>query len=303
MSQAFLLSTFLFYQTLQNSTLLSIPQDTTVSNNVEALNENYLYNPARFNITKDDDALAPVINAKAALIMDVNTQAILYQKNGYERLPIASITKLFTMMTLLDQKIPLDKVITIDQYAADMPASKLYLKRGDKLTLHSLLQGSLIASANDATMAIVQGALGGSENAIELVNRKVHALGLINTHIAHPLGFDDAQNYSTAFEVAKAAHTIYSKYPTILDIVKLGSLTITSNLGNSYKVNPTNQLLNSYIKMQGLKTGTTPEAGESFVSLGTYRGHQLITVVLNSPDRFQETKVLYEWVTKHYHWQ
>ncbi len=303
MSQAFLLSTFLFYQTLQNSTLLSIPQASVVSNNVETLNENYLYNPLRFGITKDADALAPVIQARAALVMDVNTKAILYQKNAYERLPIASITKLFTLMTLLDQKLPLDTVITIDQYAADMPASKLYLKRGDRLTLHSLLQASLIASANDATMAIVQGALNGPENAIELVNKKVHELGLINTHIAHPLGFDDQENYSTAFEVAKAAYTIYNQYPTILDIVKQGPLTITSKLGNTYSVRPTNLLLNSYINMQGLKTGTTPDAGESFVSLGTYHGHQLITVVLNSPDRFQETKVLYEWVNKHYHWQ
>ncbi len=77
MSQAFLLSTFLFYQTLQNSTLLSIPQASVVSNNVETLNENYLYNPLRFGITKDADALAPVIQAKAALVMDVNTKAIL----------------------------------------------------------------------------------------------------------------------------------------------------------------------------------------------------------------------------------
>lgn len=303
MSQAFLLSTFLFYQTLQNSPLLSIPQEMSGGNTIEELNENYLYNPQRFNINKDSDALAPVIEAKAALIMDVKTRSILYQKNAYVRLPIASITKLFTIMAILDQKLPLDKVITIDQYAADMPAAKIYLRKGDKLTLHSLLEASLIASGNDATMALVQGILSGPEHAIEVVNQKVHALGLINTHIAHPLGFDDKENYSTAFEVAKAAYTIVKEYPTILDIVKQGAITITSQLGNSYSIKPTNLLLNSYINIQGLKTGTTPDAGESFVSLGTYHGHQLITVVLNSPDRFQETKVLYEWATKHYHWQ
>ncbi|MBP7057685.1 D-alanyl-D-alanine carboxypeptidase [Candidatus Gracilibacteria bacterium] len=301
MSQAFLLSAVVFYQTLQNSLLLSIPQDGSYNSEI-ALNENYLYNPQRFQITKDTDALAPVIAAKAAIIMDAKTQSILYQKNAHLRLPIASITKLFTLTTVLDQNPELSKVITIDQFAADMPASKIYLKRGDKVTLYSLLQASLIASGNDATMAIVQGIFGSPATAIEKINTKVQAMGLINTRISNPVGFDDKENYSTAFEVAKLASLVQKNYPTITDITDSGPITITSELGSRYSIRPTNQLLSSFIDMRGLKTGTTNDAGESFVSLGTYQGRELITVLLNSPDRFQETKLLYTWATKHYHW-
>jgi len=303
MSQSFLLSAFLFYQATQNSVLLNLPPlDLPAGVQTQVLAENKSFDPNLFGIKKDANALAPVIAAKGAIVMDVNTQAILYQKNAFMHMPIASITKLFTAMAVLDQEPDLSRVITVDKFAADMPASKIYLKPGDKLTLHSLLQASLIPSANDATQALVDGVFGTTETGLAKINEKVKELGLINTHIATPIGFDNPDNYSTPFELTKAVYHLYQNYPTILDLVKEKSLTITSKLGNTYQLRSTNQLLGSYIDIEGLKTGTTPEAGESFVSIGSYQGRKFITVVLNSPDRFQETKVLYEWVTRHYHW-
>ncbi len=303
MSQSFLLSAFLFYQATQNSVLLNLPPlDLPAGVQTQVLAENKSFDPNLFGIKKDTNALAPVIAAKGAIVMDVNTQAILYQKNAFMHMPIASITKLFTAMAVLDQEPDLSRVITVDKFAADMPASKIYLKPGDKLTLHSLLQASLIPSANDATQALVDGVFGTTETGLAKINEKVQELGLINTHIATPIGFDNPDNYSTPFELTKAVYHLYQNYPTILDLVKEKNLTITSKLGNTYQLRSTNQLLGSYIDIEGLKTGTTPEAGESFVSIGSYQGRKFITVVLNSPDRFQETKVLYEWVTRHYHW-
>ena len=304
MSQSLLFSIWAFYQASQGSVLLNLPPtDFSPPQQMKILAENKSFDPALFGIYKDADALAPVIAARGAIVMDMNTQAILYQKNAYMRMPIASITKLFTAMTVLDAQPDLSHIITIDQYAADMPASKIYLRRGDKLSLHQLLQASLIASANDAAQALVQGVFGNTEKGLEKINMKVKELGLINTHIATPIGFDDPENYSTPFELTKTVHYLVKKYPTILDIVKEKKLTLTSALGNTYEVKSTNHLLDSYIAIKGLKTGTTAEAGESFVSVGSYKGRDFITVVLNSPDRFQETKVLYEWVTQHYHWQ
>jgi len=300
-SQAFLLSAVFFYQALQNSALLSLPPPELPSSEQSAvLVENHQYDPKLFGITRDRDAIEPIIDAKAALLMDAKTQAVLYQKNAYVRLPIASITKIFLIMALLDGKPDLGKVITVDQYSADMPASKLYLRPGDKLTLHKLLQASLIASANDATMTLVQGAFGGVDKALEKVNKKVTDMGFINTHITSPLGFDVKDNYSTAFELAKAAHEVVKSYPTILDNTAQKRMVVTSEFGHEYEVKSTNLLLGSYLDLRGLKTGTTSAAGESFVSIGTYKERELITVVLNSPDRFQETKVLYEWAMKHY---
>ncbi len=301
MSQSFLISALFFYQALQHSVLLSLPPAELSPNEQSAiLVENQQFAPELFGITRDNEAIEPIINAKAALVMDAKTQAVLYQKDAYIRLPIASITKIFLIMALLDSKPDLSKVITVDQYSADMIASKLYLRPGDKLTLHSLLQASLIASANDATMTLVQGFFGGTDKAVDKINEKVKAMGLINTHITNPLGFDNKDNYSTAFELAKAAYKVSKAYPTILDATKQKRLFITSQFGHDYEVKSTNLLLGSYLDLQGLKTGTTPAAGESFVSIGTYKGRELITVVLNSPDRFQETKVLYEWAMKHY---
>ncbi|MBI4835654.1 MAG: D-alanyl-D-alanine carboxypeptidase [Candidatus Abawacabacteria bacterium] len=304
MSQSLFLSALLFYQASQGSVLLNLPPvSLPPQQQSQILAENKSFDPALFGIHKDEEALAPVIAARGAIVMDVKTQAILYQKNAYLRMPIASITKLFTVMTALDEGKDLSRLITIDQFAADMPASKLYLKPGDKLSLHQLVQASLIASANDATQALVEGIFGNTESALEKINAKVRSLGLINTHIATAVGFDDPDNYSTPFELAKAVHIMIKGYPTIVDIVKEKKVTITSALGTNYQVKSTNLLLGSYIDIKGLKTGTTLQAGESFVSLGAYKGREFITVVLNSPDRFQETKVLYEWVTKHYHWQ
>lgn len=304
MTQSLLLSAFLFYQATQNSVLLNLPPlNLPAQTQTKILAENKSFDPNLFGIQKDIDAIAPVIAAKGAIVMDVNTQAILYQKNAFMHMPIASITKLFTAMTVLDNEDDLSRVITIDKFAADMPASKIYLKPGDQVTLHALLQASLIPSANDATQALVNGVFGSTEEGLIKINEKVKALGLINTHIATPIGFDNPENYSTPFELTKTVYYLYKNYPTILDIVKEKSLTITSELGNVYQLHSTNQLLDSYIDIEGLKTGTTASAGESFVSIGSYKGRKFITVVLNSPDRFQETKVLYEWVTRHYHWQ
>lgn len=304
MTQAFIFSALLFAQAAQGSILLNLPPaDFSPQNQIAILAENKSFDPQLFGITKDEEAIAPVIAAKGAIVMDVQTQAILYQKNAYLRMPIASITKLFTAMTVLDSEKDLSRVIKVNQFAADMPASKIYLRAGDQLTLHQLLQASLVPSANDATQAIVEGIFGGTEPALDKINEKVKSLGLINTHIATPVGFDAADNYSTPFELTKAVHFLMKHYPTILDIAKQKTVSITSKLGVPYSAKSTNQLLGSYLDIEGLKTGTTAQAGESFVSIGSYKGRQFITVVLNSPDRFQETKVLYEWVTKHYHWQ
>ncbi len=301
MSQSFLISALFFYQALQHSVLLSLPPaDLPPSEQSAVLVENHQFDPKLFDITRDNEAIEPIIGAKAALVMDAKTQAVLYQKNAYVRLPIASITKIFLIMALLDTKPDLSKVITVDQYSADMPASKLYLRPGDKLTLHKLIQASLIASANDATMTLVQGFFGGVDNALEKVNEKVKDLGFINTNITSPLGFDIRDNYSTAFELAKAAQKVIKSYPMILENTKQKRMVITSEFGHEYEVKSTNLLLGSYLDLRGLKTGTTEAAGESFVSIGSYKGRELITVVLNSPDRFQETKVLYEWAMKHY---
>lgn len=304
MSQSFIFSALLFAQAAQGSILLNLPPaDFSPQNQIAILAENKSFDPKLFGISKDDDALAPVIAARGAIVMDVKTEAILYQKNAYMRMPIASITKLFTAMTALDNENNLSRIIRVSQFAADMPASKIYLRPGDKLTLHQLLQASLVPSANDATQALVEGVFGSTEAALAKINEKVKALGLINTHIATPVGFDVIDNYSTPFELTKAVHYLLKNYPTILDIVKEKKIHVTSQLGTVYTAKSTNHLLETYLDIKGLKTGTTIQAGESFVSIGSYKGRQFITVVLNSPDRFQETKVLYEWVTKHYHWQ
>jgi D-alanyl-D-alanine carboxypeptidase (penicillin-binding protein 5/6) len=251
---------------------------------------------------KQEYAVAPIIEAKSAIIVDFDSGTILFEKNGDEKLQIASITKLMTVILALEEG-NLDDIITVSGEAAATEGSKIWLLQGEQISLNSLLQGALIHSGNDAAIAIAQYIGGDVQNFVKMMNEKADKLGLYSTNYENPVGFDAIQNYSTVKDLSLLARYAYRK-EFVQNTVNIKSKTIASIDGKTtHDLKTTNELLGTPWNVLGLKTGSTEAAGLCFIAImENDKGNKIITVVLDSPDRFLETKKLASWAFRSYIW-
>lgn len=255
----------------------------------------------RFPI-KNPYYISPLIDAHSSISIDLETGAVLFEKNIHERMPIASITKLMTVYIILEEN-DLTETVTISKKSAETGGSQMYLIEGEQIALENLVYGAIIHSANDAAVALAEHNSGSVEQFVEKMNTKAAELGLINTSFANPTGLDHPNNYSSSYDVSKLAKEVY-KHSFIQHAAELKSLEVKS-LKGKYKHNlqSTNDLLDSYLHIKGLKTGKTDAAGLCLVSVAeNIDGHEIISVVLRSPDRFRESKVLIDWIFRAYNW-
>ncbi len=249
-----------------------------------------------------DDALNPDIGAKAALIMDYDTGLVLYDKNMHEEMPMASLTKIMTAILILEDH-DLSEVVTVGSGFPDLEGVRIWLRQGEKLTVHDLLQALLIRSAGDAAMALAEHHSGTVEEFVNAMNERTKELNLIHTQFKNPVGLDDEGHYSSAYDLA-----ILSKYAlhfsTFRSIVGMSEASISSVDDKfHHHFDSTNYLLNSYLDILGVKTGTTAGAGKSLINLARDdRGNEIIAVLLNSPARFQENKSMIDWAFRSYMW-
>lgn len=251
-----------------------------------------------------NDFSLPDIHAKSALVMDQLSGTVLYKKNIHTRLPMASLTKIMTAIIILEEN-DIQDTVTINFHSRDIEGAKMHLLKYETISVQNLLYGLLIASANDAANALAQYNAQTHDAFVEKMNRKAHDLGLYDTHFTNPVGFDDEQNlhYSTAHDLAFL--TLYAlKKPFFRDTVKITHRTVSSQNGKiSHTLKNTNKLLQSYLPFEGVKTGTTDAAGQCLITLHPISKHtRILTVMLNSEDRFQETKLLIENILKNYNW-
>ncbi|HSH31766.1 MAG TPA: serine hydrolase [Candidatus Saccharimonadales bacterium] len=238
--------------------------------------------------------------ARAAYAVDLNTAAPLYQQNSRQALPIASITKIVTAMVIIKSH-DLEEVVTVPALPSYRPEdAQLGLTPGQRFKLRDLLAASLIPSANDAadTLAIFDAGSGSAFAA--KMNRLVGEWGITEMSFTNPSGLPDG-NVASAENLAKISKIALAN-PSFSTLVATNAVTISDLGGKSYPLVSTNQLL-ADARIIGLKTGYTPTAGQSFVSLATIKGHRVITVVLNSPDRFGETTQLINWIERSYSWR
>jgi len=252
---------------------------------------------------KNVDLIAPIINSKASIAIDNTSGVSLFGDNAHERLPIASITKLMTILIILEDN-KLDDVATVSKTAISTSGTTMFLVEGEKITLRNLIYGSIINSANDAALTLAEFNAGNVEAFVKKMNDKALQLGLVNTHFSTPTGLDNKNNYSSASDIATLARYVYQKQ-FIRDAAQIKETSVAS-IDNAYihKLISTNELLgNPYYKIKGLKTGSTDEAGQCLVSVAENdQGKEIITVLLNSPARFTETKILVDWVFRAYTW-
>lgn len=243
--------------------------------------------------------LPPQITAVSAVVTDVKSGKVLYEKNSQERLLPASTTKLMTALVALE-KCSLDDIVTVT--TVENEPNVMGLETGDKLTVRALLNGLLIVSGNDAAFTLAYSCSSSTAKFIDEMNKKAVELGMKNTHFTNPAGYDNPAHFSTSSDLAKLGKIAVSN-PTIAQIVATKSTVVTDITGNkSYYLENTNQLLKEVEGVEGIKTGQTEGSKEVLLTETTRDNNTIITVVLGSEDRFSESKNLIEWAFKNHAW-
>ncbi|CEH35301.1 D-alanyl-D-alanine carboxypeptidase family protein [Romboutsia lituseburensis] len=248
----------------------------------------------------DKDKNAPMnISSKSAILMDVSSGQILYEKNAHDKLPPASVTKVMTMLLCMEAldagKIKLNDNVQISDTAASMGGSQIFLEPGETQDVNTLLKGIAVASANDACVAMAEHVAGSVESFVELMNKKAQELGMKDTHFSNTNGLPIADHYTSAHDIALMSrellkHESINKYLTTwMDKVVVGKKQVTVGLAN------TNKMIKHYQGATGVKTGFTQEA-KYCLSASAKRGEtHLVAATLGaetSPERFKDASNL-----------
>lgn len=238
------------------------------------------------------------LNAKSAILMEESTGNILYESNPDERLPIASVTKVMTMLLIMEAvdsgKISLDDMVTVSENAMSYGGSTMFLETGEQLTVNDMLKGIAVASANDGCVAMAEH-LAGSESAfVDMMNEKAKKLGMENTHFMNTNGLDEEDHYSSARDVAIMSRELM-KHETIFNYTSIWMDTLR---GGKFQLANTNKLIRFYDGANGLKTGSTSKALCCLSAAAKRNDMQLIAVVLGAPtsaERFASAKSLLDY--------
>lgn len=241
---------------------------------------------------KENNTTAPFEDfSKSSILMCADTGDIIYENNAYEHLSPASVTKVMSMLLILEAlesgKISLSDEVVTSKNAVAMGGSQIWLEEGEKMTVDELLKAVAVASANDACTALAEYIAGSTTSFVSMMNERAKELGLENTNFENCTGLDDTatNHYSCAYDIAVISrevmqHELIKNYTTIwLDYLRNGET----------ELNNTNKLVNTYNGITGLKTGTTSKAGFCVCATAERDGMSLISVVLGadtSEDRF-----------------
>jgi len=239
------------------------------------------------------------LNCKSAVLIEVTTGKVLYESNPNERLPIASVTKIMTLLLAMEAlsqgKIHLDEAVPISENAAGMGGSQVFLEPGERISLHEVLKAVFVSSANDGAVALAELISGSVEGFVAAMNEKASALGMHDTVFYNPTGLDDNETgLSTAHDVALMSKALLS-YPAVYDYT---TIWIDSIRNGAFGLSNTNKLIRFYPGATGLKTGSTAKAKYCVSASAQRNGLKLCAVVLageTSSDRFQAAKALLDY--------
>lgn len=243
-------------------------------------------------------ASVPEINAEGAILMEASTGEIIYSKDENKKLPPASITKIMTMLLIIEaidsKKISFYDKVTTSEHAASMGGSQIWLEVGETMTVHDLLKAVAVGSANDASVALGEHIAGSEEGFVSMMNDRAKELGMENTNFVNACGLDDDNLYTTAKDVAIMSRELISydvikQYTTIwMDTVRNETVQLVN----------TNKLVRFYRGATGLKTGTTNGAGCCVSATAKRDGMELIAVIMgaeSSNERFSNAKKLLDY--------
>lgn len=254
---------------------------------------------------EEENTVTESLSAKSAILMEASSGQVLLSKNPDEKLPPASITKIMTLLLVMEAldggKITLEDTVTASRNASSKGGSQIWLKEGEQMTVHELIKATAVASANDASTALGEFIAGDEMTFVAMMNRRAAELGMTNTSFENCSGLDDTteNHYSTARDIAIMScelikHERIKEYTTIwMDSLRNGETELVN----------TNRLVRFYEGTTGLKTGTTSKAGYCISATAQRNGMELVAVVLgsdNSTERFEDAKKLLSWGFSNY---
>jgi len=248
---------------------------------------------------KPNTSPEPYLSAHAAIAIDRASGATLFARNEKEQLWPASTTKIMTALVSLEEFDQNEVVLVTNPVSA---GSTMGLINGERITVRHLLYGLLIQSANDAAYALAAYHRSGVAEFVGRMNQKASEIGLENTHFVNPAGFDDDKQFTTASDLAKLSLVALDN-PTVAEIVAIPLISVSDiDYTHFHELRNVNQLLGRVPGVAGVKTGFTENAKENLVNLTKRGGHEVLTVILGSEDRFGETQNLTDWVFNSYMW-
>ena len=243
------------------------------------------------------------IKGKSGLLMDVATGTVLYEKNSHEPLAPASVTKVMTMLLIMEAidsgKIGWDDTVTASETAAAKGSSQIYLKVGETMSVSDMVKSIAVSSANDCACAMAE-QLAGSEAAfVEMMNTRAKELGMEDTHFVNCTGLDDgpeaAQHRTSAYDIALMSRELLKNHP---DIKKFTTIWMDSVRNGAFGLSNTNKMVRFYNGATGLKTGLTSGAGYCLSASAQREGMELIAVVMGcetSAERFNACKAMLDY--------
>jgi D-alanyl-D-alanine carboxypeptidase (penicillin-binding protein 5/6) len=236
----------------------------------------------------------PQLQARSAILMEASTGQVLFSHNADLPLPPASLTKMMTAILVLE-RCGLEEQVRASKRATLTNASSMHLQEGEQVRVRDLLYALMLRSANDAAVALAEHTAGSVEHFVQLMNEKARAIGATHTHFVNPHGLHHPRHYSTARDLALIA-CYAMENPQFRAIVSQRKVLISRshNQQDRWMVNRA-KFLEMYPWAEGIKTGYTRQAGFCFAGAASRNGRRLIAVVLNSPQREQDTIALMEY--------
>lgn len=250
----------------------------------------------------DTHRTGPAVSAGAVLVKDVGSGVVLLAKNIEETVPIASLTKLMTALVAANEVSPQDLVL-IEVRDTNVVPYSVKLVPGEYITTGDLLKAMLISSANDASMALARHSGGTVANFVRVMNIWAKELGMMNTAFTNPVGFDHQAHYSTAEDLSILVDE-FLQNDELLEVTGISRTDIFSADGRfRHRLVTTNQLLDKYEEVIGLKTGYTEEAKGNLIILVQDGEIEYYAIVLGSDDREKDAEIIFNWVKDNFEWK
>ncbi|MEK3908469.1 D-alanyl-D-alanine carboxypeptidase family protein [Oceanobacillus sp. FSL W7-1309] len=237
------------------------------------------------NSEEENNGLALAPDAKSAILLEQDTGEILFDKNAHEKLPPASMTKIMTLLLIMEAldkgNLQKDEMIRVSERAASMGGSQIFLEAGEEMSVNDLLKGVAIASGNDASVALAERLAGSEEAFVKKMNERAKELKLENTHFQNSTGLPADNHYSTSYDMAMIANELL-KYEAITDYTSVYEDYLRKGQDNEFWLVNTNKLVRFYPDVDGLKTGYTSEAKYCLTATAKRDDMRVIAVVMGA---------------------
>ena len=240
--------------------------------------------------------LAP--NSRSAIIIEATTGDILYEKNSHEKLPPASMTKMMSMLLVLESidkgNLKWDDIVIASANASSMGGSQILLETGEEMTVYDLFKGVAVASGNDAVVALAEAVGGSVDEFVSMMNQRASELGLNDTYFKNPHGLNDTNHYSSAYDMALIAKEL-SKHEKVFEFTSIYEDYLRQDTNRKLWLVNTNKLVRFYKGVDGFKTGYTKEAMYCLTAT-IDKGFRIIAVVMGEPSTELRNKEVSEMI-------